>query len=164
MAITSFEGEFRWLSNFAYCEIIYQGLTYFSVEAAYQAQKTLVPELRIPFTKMDPSEAKCAGGRNSGLKIRPDWEHKIDSPILGMRLKDKIMLDLLKIKYHKSVFSSFLLSTGNEELIEGNWWHDNHFGDCHCGNKDGRHPGCLKPGENMLGKLEMFVREEIRHA
>ena len=49
-----------------------------------------------------------------------------------------------------------LLATGNEELVEGNTWHDNIWGNCSC--------DCCKKieGQNKLGKLLMQVREEIR--
>ena len=48
-----------------------------------------------------------------------------------------------------------LLATGGEELIEGNWWHDNFFGVCTCGPCDGK-------GKNNLGKILMRVREESK--
>ena len=48
-----------------------------------------------------------------------------------------------------------LLATGNEELIEGNFWCDNTWGNCLCAE-------CQDiPGRNMLGMLLMKVREEI---
>jgi predicted NAD-dependent protein-ADP-ribosyltransferase YbiA (DUF1768 family) len=43
-------------------------------------------------------------------------------------------------------------------MIEGNWWHDNFWGDCYCNNKSGKHPECLKPGLNKLGLLLMNLR------
>lgn len=48
-----------------------------------------------------------------------------------------------------------LLETGDAELIEGNYWHDNTWGQCYC-------PRCKnKIGENHLGKLLMKIRESL---
>jgi predicted NAD-dependent protein-ADP-ribosyltransferase YbiA (DUF1768 family) len=44
-----------------------------------------------------------------------------------------------------------LIATGNEELVEGNTW-----GDIYWGVSRGR-------GKNMLGKILMRVREELRN-
>jgi predicted NAD-dependent protein-ADP-ribosyltransferase YbiA (DUF1768 family) len=43
-----------------------------------------------------------------------------------------------------------LLLTGDEELIEGNYWHDHIWGVC-----DGT-------GTNWLGKILMEIRDELR--
>ena len=48
-----------------------------------------------------------------------------------------------------------LLETGDEELIEGNRWHDNVFGSCFC-------PKCGDKGQNMLGKLLMELRDKLK--
>lgn len=45
-------------------------------------------------------------------------------------------------------------------LTEGNDWHDNIWGDCHCANADGLHPECLSPGTNWLGLILMTVRAD----
>lgn len=43
-----------------------------------------------------------------------------------------------------------LLSTGDEELIEGNYWKDTYWGVCN------------GVGENHLGKLLMKIREKLK--
>jgi predicted NAD-dependent protein-ADP-ribosyltransferase YbiA (DUF1768 family) len=44
----------------------------------------------------------------------------------------------------------------NEELIEGNYWHDNCWGSCTC-------IKCAdRPKQNALGKILMLVREECQ--
>ena len=48
-----------------------------------------------------------------------------------------------------------LLATGEEELIEGNYWHDTCWGVCNCAK-------CGDKGENRLGKLLMEVRTLYR--
>lgn len=65
------------------------------------------------------------------------------------------MENFLRQKYAYPKFRNFLLSTGDEYLIEGNFWHDNFWGDCRCRKcKD-------KEGENRLGLLTMKVRDSL---
>jgi predicted NAD-dependent protein-ADP-ribosyltransferase YbiA (DUF1768 family) len=56
--ITEFQGEFRWLSNFFPVQIEYEGLTYPSVEHAYQAGKLINIEDRKLFLIMSAGQAK----------------------------------------------------------------------------------------------------------
>jgi predicted NAD-dependent protein-ADP-ribosyltransferase YbiA (DUF1768 family) len=49
-----------------------------------------------------------------------------------------------------------LLATGDAELEEGNWWHDNTWGNCKC------ERCCGVEGYNMLGNILMKVRKELR--
>ena len=46
-----------------------------------------------------------------------------------------------------------LLETKEEELVEGNWWHDTYWG---VDSKTGT-------GQNKLGKILMKVREEVKN-
>ena len=58
-AITDFhEEEYKFLSNFYECPITYQGLTYGSVEAAFQAQKCMTEEEIVAFTEYGPAKSK----------------------------------------------------------------------------------------------------------
>jgi ribA/ribD-fused uncharacterized protein len=110
-----------------------------STEAAYQAAKTTDPELRKPFIHMNPAQAKRAGRR---LPMRPDWD----------AVKLQVMEDVLRIKFSVAPFRTWLLNTGDEELVEGNTWGDTFWGVC----------GGV--GENHLGKLLMKIRAELRDA
>jgi ribA/ribD-fused uncharacterized protein len=58
-----------------------------------------------------------------------------------------------KIEDHSAIAVA-LVSTGDAELIEKNWWHDNYWGDCTC-------LRCYRVGENHLGKIWMELRAEI---
>jgi len=49
-----------------------------------------------------------------------------------------------------------LLNTGEIYLEEGNWWHDNYWGQCNCYRCRNIH------GLNKLGKILMQVRDELR--
>ena len=61
------------------------------------------------------------------------------------------MLSGLRIKFKNPELRSLLLATGNEELVEGNWWRDTYWGVCE------------GVGQNKLGKLLMQVREEVKN-
>lgn len=137
MSITSFSGEYRWLSNFHACEVPYKGLHFPSVENAYQAEKCADPKGKTAFLHISAGEAKRLGRR---VPIREDWE----------RVKLTVMGELLRIKFSPgSDLADRLLATGEEELVEGNWWKDTFWGVCN------------RVGENHLGRLLMEVRTEL---
>ena len=140
--ITSFRNEYMFLSNFYPVQVKLDGKTYPSVEAAFQAAKTLDPLERVPFETMGPEAAKRAGRK---LTLRPDWEDA----------KDGIMLALLRSKFSDPELRDRLVKLGMVTLVEGNTWHDNYWGNCTC-------PKCggIK-GQNKLGKLLMQVKHEL---
>jgi ribA/ribD-fused uncharacterized protein len=111
--ITRYRGDKRFLSNFYEIGIYYKGVTYKTLEHAFQAQKTLsLSEKAWVAIAEKPGDAKYRG---SQVHVREDWD----------QVKDGIMLDLLKIKFSNSELLRKLKETGNSELIEGNYWHDN---------------------------------------
>jgi len=137
--ITSFKGPWAALSNFALCSVWYDGHTYNSVEHACQAAKFLDEEKRRGIRHLPtPNQAKKAG---KGLGIRADWN----------KVKVSVMRELLQAKFCQEPFRSILLSTGDRELIEGNWWGDRFWGQCPVGT-----------GENWLGRLLMEQRDKLR--
>lgn len=116
---------------------------YFSVEGAYQAAKTLDPAIRFDISKMRSSKAKAKG---KTLILRPDWES----------VKRLIMLDLVRQKFYNShSLATLLAATEDRTIIEGNYWHDNYWGDCSC--EQCQHI----EGKNWLGKIIMHVRKEL---
>lgn len=146
--IQAFEGELRFLSNFAPCEIYYGGYTYLSVEAAFQAAK-IDPQhpqastLRKSFSSLSPREAKASGRR---VPLNPEWE----------KIKDSIMLELCRLKFQaNAAYRQRLLETGEAQLVEGNYWHDNIWGNCNCSRCAGI------TGENRLGRILMQIRKEL---
>lgn len=143
--INSFSNQYEFMSNFYNAPVTYDGLTYRNNEAAFQAQKLANKEERKNFCEYSPSKAKLEG-RNCNL--RKDWEE----------IKYQVMYDIVRVKFSQNIeLKKQLLATGTEELIEGNWWHDNCWGDCSCDRcKD------IK-GQNNLGKILMKVREEIKN-
>lgn len=142
--IDSFTGQYRFLSNFWDCEVEFEGWKYPSVENAYQAAKSLDPEVRQLFEEGTASNAKKMG---KNLKeLRPDWEE----------VKLSIMENLVRQKFSREDLRIKLLETWPQELVEGNYWHDNFFGICSCKRK----AECDGSGKNHLGKLLMKIRSE----
>lgn len=134
------------LSNFSESYFQFDGLTWPTLEHAYQAAKTDDPDERLAINQAPtPGEAKNLGQK---VTLRPGWDN----------VKDDVMLRLLRIKFGQNRdLRDQLVATGHGVLIEGNTWHDNHFGVCTCGR-----PACKEPpGKNMLGILLMKVRDEI---
>lgn len=136
--ISSFRGEWTRLSNYSLCSVWFDGHIYSSVEHAYQAAKTLDDKERVGIRHIPtPNQAKKLGRK---VTIRSDWED----------IKVDIMRELLKEKFAQKPERDILISTGNEELIEGNWWGDRFWGQSPLGN-----------GKNWLGTLLMEIREQI---
>lgn len=131
--IDSFVGEHSFLSNFYYAEMMYDGACYPTAENAYQAAKTTNHAERKPFRYYKPGDAKRAGRR---LILRSNWDE----------IKISIMQDVLQAKFSNRILYQKLLNTGDQELIEGNYWNDRFWGVCR-----GR-------GENHLGQLLMKIR------
>lgn len=136
--IDDFDGLYRWLSNFWP-----DGPG--SNEHYYQAAKTDDPvwAARILAARL-PNDAKKLGRK---CPARSTWDdEKLD-----------IMRALLWVKFTPgSEMAGKLLATGDAELIEGNWWHDTHWGVCtgkRC--KSAPHE---PHGDNHLGKLLMEIR------
>lgn len=140
--IDSFKAEYAFLSNFYMTLIYYEGIVYQSTEHAFQAAKTLNQDVRLEIAHLPTCAKAKAKGRQ--VNMRHDWE----------QVKNKVMLDLCRIKFSKNPLKSMLLSTKNEELVEGNTWNDKTWGRV---KENGEWIG-----ENRLGKTLMLVRDEIR--
>ena len=142
--IKYFEGEYTFLSNFTYCPIEYDGIRYPTNEHFFQAMKSLDREERKRIAACEtPGRAKRMGRQ---VELRGDWEE----------IKTDIMMLALRLKFSDPIFKAKLLETGNEELVEGNNWHDRTWGVCICDE-------CGGQGQNLLGQLLMELREEIRN-
>ena len=140
-----FENEFEFLSNFSKSEIVLDGIIYPTVEHSFQAMKTKDPIQRAEIAAAPtPGKAKRLGRH---VQLRSDWE----------KVKDQCMLDALRLKFADEDLGYKLQETGDKWLEEGNDWHDNYWGVCHC-------IKCQDiMGKNHLGKLLMKVRKEMGH-
>jgi ribA/ribD-fused uncharacterized protein len=141
--VRSFEGESRFLSNFVGPAVLFEGVKFPHVEHAYQAAKTLNRDLRLEFTydTIESGEAKRMG---KDLVLRVDWED----------VKLTVMEILVRQKFlHPDYLVKLLEIKGYIE--EGNYWHDQFWGNCTCK----KH--LQTPGQNHLGKILMQVRHEL---
>lgn len=139
--IRSFSNKFTFLSNFYKSPISVGSKVWPTVEHIYQASKTINEDdqekIRLATT---PGKAKRLGRK---VKLQSRWEEK----------KIDIMHNLIFLKFSQNKELKIkLCATGDTILVEGNYWHDNEWGDCHCAK-------CReKIGKNMLGKILMKVR------
>ena len=135
--IMNFTDDYSFLSNYYEYPVIFEGITYRNSEAAFQAQKTVDPAIRIEFSKLSADEAKIKG-RN--ILLRPDWED----------VKVAAMYDVCRAKFSDKTLRDKLLATNHRELIDGNYRNDRFWGKCG------------GAGENYLGRILMRVRNDFR--
>lgn len=136
--IDSFTGEYGFLSNFWPWPVKLDGVTYPSVEHAYQAAKTLDPIFRDMIREaVKPSYAKRLG---QAAPLREGWT--------DIRLE--VMRELCWQKFRDHALRQALMATGSAELIEGNTWGDTFWG------------VCRGVGENNLGLILMNIRSRVR--
>ena len=134
--INSFRGKHYFLSNFYEADVNYLGLSYQTVEAAFQAQKDL--SRSHEFQNISPAESKRLGRR---VRLRSDWND----------IRITIMRDLLWAKFSQNPdLAQKLIETGDAQLIEGNSWNDTFWGISN------------NRGQNHLGKLLMDTREKLK--
>lgn len=145
--ISSFNGKYDFLSNFYPVTVHFEGMNYPTVEHAYQASKSKEHFFRKLMVALPASKAGVAKRRGNNIRLRSDWED----------VKIQIMYGLLCNKFEHQSFETYLLKTGDSMIIEGNHWHDNFWGICHCG-KD----GCKDKGKNWMGKILMNIRRQLR--
>lgn len=126
------------MSNFVHVYVVLDGVTYPTIEHAYQAAKTFdIAKRQMIQLARTPGLAKKFG---QDLVLRPDWE----------QVKEEVMLDLLIQKFSQPHFRKLLLATGDAYLEETNSWKDRYWGVC-----GGR-------GLNRLGHLLMQVRKMLQ--
>lgn len=144
LAITSFSGEYRWLSNFYPVEIEFEGLIYPSIEHAYQAAKTDIQELREAIKNLQkPGDAKKAGKFLLQRECFKDNNFKVS-----------LMAELCLKKFQNDKLAAKLIATKEARLIEGNYWHDNFWGVCEC-------KKCGNSGLNHLGNIISMIRAKL---
>lgn len=148
--IDSFSGQHDWASNFYFKAPFYvQGQKFSSSEHYFSACKTTDAEwcARIIAART------AAGAKKLGQQcpIRPNWKSE---------LRVGVMAQALWYKFTQNLdIQQKLIETGAQMLVEGNYWHDNFWGDCRCNNRLGSRPECLQPGKNSLGFLLMNLRQ-----
>jgi len=140
--IKGFRNEYRWLSNFAKCDIEHKGIKYPTVEHAYQAAKLEMEDReRFVSENSSPFEAKMNWRKYKLKYTSKEWE----------KLKFIIMHDLLMMKFHLNPFKILLLATEDRYIEETNNWGDTYWG--FDTNKN--------IGANNLGHLIMMIRKGL---
>jgi ribA/ribD-fused uncharacterized protein len=133
--IAGFRGKYFFLSNFFPTKVKVGDLTFENNEAAFQSYKSKNME---SFCHLNPSEAKRKGRR---VQLRPDWEE----------IKADVMYMVVFAKFSQNQdLRDKLINTGDAELVEENNW-----GDRIWGTVSGK-------GKNLLGKILMKVRDELK--
>ena len=143
--IDSFEGRYQFLSNFYPEPVTLDGVTAPTAEHHYHAAKTTDPGTRSRvYATETPGKAKAMG-----RYIRTDSNWEASGRYLAMEA-------ILRAKFSSPDLRAALLDTGTSLLVEGNNWHDQEWGDCHC-------PRHAKwPGKSTLGRMLMALRAEYR--
>lgn len=138
--IREFQGEYRWLSNFAPVEITLGDLTYSSVEHAYMSEKSNDRDWKLFCANSNntPGQVKRAS-RN--ITLRPNWND----------IKLHVMEICLNAKFRQEPYYTLLINTKDEYIQEGNRWNDTFWGVNLNTNK----------GENHLGRLIMDIRKTL---
>lgn len=136
-SVKGFFDEYRFLSNYHLCPVMYEEMMYTSSEGAYQAAKTDDLYTRSLFQDLSPLECKKKG---KSFRMKKGWD----------KIKDKVMYEILKDKFTRNLdLREKLLLTGSKYLEETNYWNDNYWGVC-----EGR-------GKNRLGEMLMKIRKEL---
>jgi len=144
-AIDRFDGQYAPFSNFYPAIIEFQGIKFPTVEHAFVAAKSMDPLFWYKISKLSAKQAGKAKSMGRRVKLRKDWEIK----------KISFMKQFLKQKFIQRPFRELLLSTHPAPLVEGNYWHDNFWGDCKC-------KKCKYiVGLNHLGHLLMLTRGSL---
>lgn len=104
--IDNFAGPYRFLSNFWPVPIQFEGMTYRSVEHAFQAAKTTDRVSRLMLMAAPtPEVARRIGSK---IELRSDWE----------ACRNDVLAGLLRQKFSLEPFRTYLLQTGDLELVD----------------------------------------------
>ena len=136
-----FDGRWRALDNFYYCDVTIWGKIFSSSEQAFMYQKSDSKQYqRAILTARTPGDAKMLGRQ---VKLRPDWDE----------VKVGVMREVLTAKFDQNPHVVMtLLATGDALIYEGNSWHDDCWGVVRDGDR--------WRGRNILGELLMEQREQ----
>lgn len=139
----SVRDEYGAFSNFSPHRIFLKKHWWPTTEHYFQAQKFAGTEHEHAIRKAKTPKIAAEMGRDRSRPLRRDWES----------VKDNVMREAVRAKFttHGDL-RTLLLSTGDEELIEATT-HDYYWG-----------YGSDHSGKNMLGKILMEIRAELRNA
>jgi N-glycosidase YbiA len=135
--------EYGVFSNFARHRVYLDGKTWPTSEHYFQAQKFLDDAIREKIRHAKTPKVAAEMGRDRSKPLRRDWEH----------VKDDVMRQAVRTKFtrHEDLRKT-LLDTGDAILVE-HTMNDSYWGD-----------GGDGSGKNMLGRILMEIRAELRAA
>ena len=133
--------EYGDFSNFAPYPIQLKNKTWLTSEHYFQAQKFAGTTHEEEIRRAKKAFLAARMGRDRSRKIRRDWES----------VKDSVMREAVRAKFSQhEELGEMLLSTADAELVE------------HTANDTYWADGGDGSGKNMLGRILMEVREELR--
>lgn len=138
--ITSFRGEYYFLSNFYPSKFVFQGFEWKTAEHAYQAMKCIDEKF---WKEMEYGDLTAGQAKKMGQKLELP-EHWNESKLYTMR-----NIVTQKFEQNKDLMER-LDDTKGFELVEGNSWGDTFWGQSPIG-----------VGRNELGKILMSIRDDI---
>lgn len=137
----STKGEYGCFSNFSRHPVKINGETWPTTEHYFQAQKFAGTRHETEVRKAHSPKEAANMGRDRKRPLRSDWE----------KVKDDIMREAVRAKFTQyEQLKKTLLSTGDSILVE-HTVNDSYWGD-----------GGDGSGKNMLGKILMEIREELK--
>lgn len=154
--IFGFFQEYRFLSNFHLCKVVYDGYVYASSEHCYMAQKTNDPVEKYQLStsgNLTTVEAKKFG---QTVKLIDGWDD----------IRCVVMREVVLAKFRQNrELANKLLLTGDQYLEETNYWGDRFWGS-HVARNQTRlyfpHDERETYGENNLGSILMDVRKQLK--
>lgn len=144
-----YEQDFYVLSNFSAFNLVNRlNLRFDTSEAAYQWEK-FAPRSGYAGQRHIADHIRAAGSAHAAFKHAEQFKHLRNPDWDAIRLD--VMRDILRAKARQHEYvRRKLLATGDRELVE-NSWRDDFWG-----------VGKDENGLNMLGKLWMEIRSELR--
>jgi ribA/ribD-fused uncharacterized protein len=141
--ILEFRDEYNFLSNFYRCKVPLNCMLFPSSEHCFMSFKNESAQWKATCQdfNISPTEIKKLG---RAIDLIDNWDI--------IRLEAMYQAVFAKFSNNPSLLAK-LKQTGNEELIEGNYWNDTYWGVC-----IKKSPNV---GENNLGKILMRVRAEL---
>jgi ribA/ribD-fused uncharacterized protein len=138
----STKGNYGCFSNFSRHLVKLDGEEWPTSEHYFQAKKFEGTSHETEIRKASSAMEAAKMGRERKRPLRSDWE----------KVKDDVMRKVVRAKFtqHKSLLKT-LLSTGDAVLVE-HTKNDRYWGD-----------GGDGTGKNMLGKILMEIREELKN-
>ncbi|MDR6968148.1 ribA/ribD-fused uncharacterized protein [Flavobacterium arsenatis] len=134
-------GHYGEFSNFANYPIKLKNKVWKTTEHYFQAQKFEKQEYQDKIRNADSPMMAAQLGRSRKERILKNWDN----------IKQNVMYDAVKAKFTQhSDLTQLLLDTKDAKIIE-HTENDNYWGD----GGDGK-------GKNMLGKILMKIREELK--